>query len=118
VLDQLTALEAELVSYEQIKTDLAAARGRYRELSNAFVDELRRRCAALGAKKKQALVLGLFVLDVQASHDEAVNELRQRVVKIVENTWNKYRLPLTGLSAERDRLHERLRSKLQSLSYV
>jgi hypothetical protein len=34
-------------AYEQIKTDPAAARARYSELTHAFVDDLKSRCDAM-----------------------------------------------------------------------
>ena len=118
VLDQLAALEAESQSYEQLRTDLAAARGGYRDLTNAFVGELRQRSATIDTDQKQAPLSQFFLLDVQARLGINVNEMRQFILERVENIWNKYRVPLTGLSAERDRIHELLRSKLDGLSYV
>ena len=46
VLDQLAALEAALAPYEQIKTDLSAARARYRKLTDAFVSNSRTAAAS------------------------------------------------------------------------
>ena len=47
VLDQLAALEAALVPYEQIKQQLAEAGARYRTLTDEFVNELKSRCGAM-----------------------------------------------------------------------
>jgi len=57
VLDQIAQLEAALAPYEQIKADLTAARARYRKLTDAFVDELKFRCAVMSEDEKRALVL-------------------------------------------------------------
>ena len=47
---RLASIETELAPYERIKAQLAEARARYRELTDAFVDELRTRCAWLTDK--------------------------------------------------------------------
>src|SRR5665811_1817174 len=65
VFDQIESLGAELEPYEQIKTDLAAARAIYRELVAQFVAELRSRCDALSPDEKQALVMELFEEDLR-----------------------------------------------------
>ena len=101
VLDQLAQIEAALVPYEQIKTDLAAARARYRELTNAFVDELKARCGVKSDDDKRALVLELFAQDVQSGLDAAVSEKRQELVRFTEGLWDKYRVTLTELRSTR-----------------
>src|SRR5712692_116751 len=108
VLDQLATLEATLAPYEQIKTDLAAARVRYRELTNAFVAELRSRCAMMNDDEKRALVLELFAQDVQAGLDAAVAEKRQELVRFVEGLWDKYCITLTDLRRERAEVETQL----------
>jgi hypothetical protein len=105
-LDQLAALEAALTPYEQIKTDLATARARYRELTNAFVDELKSRCGAMSDDQKRALVLELFAQDVQTGLDAAVAEKRQELMRFVEGLWDKYRVTLTDLLTGRVRVPE------------
>ena len=92
VFDQLTALEAALAPYEQIKTDLTAARTRYRELTDAFVGELKARCAVMIDDQKRALVLELFAQDVQAGLDAAVSEKQQELVRFVRGCGTNIRL--------------------------
>jgi type I restriction enzyme M protein len=118
VFDQIAALEAELVPYEQIKTDLAAARARYRELTNAFVDELKKRSAALSADEKQALVLELFAQDVQAGLDAAVNEKRQTLARFIENLRDKYRVPLDDLQRDRSEVQKTVAKIMAELGYA
>ena len=77
MLDQLAALEAALAPYEKIKTDLSAARARFRKLTDDFVYELKNRCGVMSDDKKRALVLELFAQDVQEGLDAAVSEKRQ-----------------------------------------
>ncbi|HEV8713130.1 MAG TPA: hypothetical protein VGX03_09905, partial [Candidatus Binatia bacterium] len=118
VLDRLAAIEAELAPYEQIKTDLAAARARYRELTNAFVDELKSRCGATSDDEKRALVLELFAQDVQVGLDAAVAEKRQELVRFVEGMWDKYRSSLEALTHQRNDVSSRLTDFLKGLRYV
>ena len=118
VFDALARIEVTLAPYEQTKTDLAAARARYRELTNAFVDELKSRCAALSDAEKQSLVLDLFAQDIQTALNAAVGEKRQVLVMWVEALWEKYRRPLTDLRNDRTALEDRLGYYLRELRYT
>lgn len=115
--DQLAALEADLAPYEQLKSDLAAARARYRELTGAFVDELRGQCVGMGQEDKQALMLELFAEDVGAGLDTAVTERRQAVVGFVEGVWEKYHVTLSELRRERVAAEGRLDGYMQALGF-
>ena len=92
VFDRLASIETELTPYECIKAQLAEARARYRELTDAFVDELKTHCAVMSEDEKRTLVLELFAQDVQAGLDAAVSEKRQGLVRFVEGMWDKYRI--------------------------
>jgi type I restriction enzyme M protein len=116
-LDEIATLDAALVPYEQIKKDLAEARIRYRELTNAFVDELRKRCAALTDEEKRELVLELFAQDVRTSLDAAGSEKRQMLVRFVEGLWNKYRLTLADLSSERHLVERQVDTLMKTIGY-
>ncbi|MCE1273751.1 MAG: hypothetical protein LWW75_04400, partial [Chlorobiales bacterium] len=116
--DQMAAFESELAPYEQIKADLAAARATFRALTNAFVDELKNRCAAMGEDEKQALVLELFAQDLQTGLDGAVRDKQQELVRFNENLWDKYASSLTVLTESRERLSSRLHDALQELGYA
>jgi len=118
VFNQLEVLEAELAPYEQIKTDLAAARTQYRQLTDAFVGELKKQCAALRAQEKQDLVLELFAQDVRTWLDSAINEKRQAVVRGIENLWDKYAVPMNRLVATREQLMAQVDAALGETGYV
>jgi len=118
VFDRLAFLETELAPYECIKEQLAEARARYRELTDAFVDELKTRYAIMSEDEKRALVLELLAQDVQVGLDAAVGEKRQELVQFVENLWNKYHVTLTDLRDERVEIEKRLGQFLQQLSYA
>ena len=118
VLDQLAALEAELVPYETTKQQLAAARARYRELTAAFVDELKSRCAALSVAEQRTLVLDLFAQDLQSGLTAAVAEKRQELMRFIEGLWDKYRVTLTDLNGGRTTAERRLAELLGGLAYT
>ena len=118
VLDRLAALEADLAPYEQVKTDLAKARSRYRELTGSFVTELKLRCGGMALAEKQALVLELLAQDIQTGMDAAFAAREQALVRFVEGLWDKYRVPLSALQAERDATAGRLAEMMRRLGYV
>src|SRR5207245_1632523 len=78
VFAQIERILADLEPYTRIRTEIAAARSRFRELTAKFVEELKNRCTALTADQKQTLVLELVVQDLQAGLD-AHPDARQRV---------------------------------------
>lgn len=117
-LDQIAAIDTDLAPYEKIKTDLAAAREKYRELSNKFVEELKARCAKLNNGAKPALVLDLFAEDLHAGLDAAVGECTQAIARRVEILWDKYATTLTELVSQRNRFSSDVNSKCKELGYV
>jgi type I restriction enzyme M protein len=116
-VDQMGALEAALAPYEQIKRNLAAARARFRKLTDAFVFELKNRCGFMGDEKKRALVLELLEQDVQVGLDNAVSEKRQLLTRFVEELWDKYRESLRKLEGNRSCVAIRLASVLKEIGY-
>jgi type I restriction enzyme M protein len=118
VLDHLDSIGSQLAPYEQIKKDLTTSRACYRELSNAFVDELKARCAAMTADAKQALVLELFAQDIRGGLDAAVGDNRQTLVRLIERLWDKYFAPMSELLKRRDDLATDLATKLKRLRYA
>ena len=118
VLDELAELEAALAPHEQMKTDLSAARARYRELVGSFLVELRLRCGGMPVEEQQALVLRLLAEDAEAGLLAAVAGRRQEVVGFVERLWDKYRVALDTLTRGRTDLDERLAGHLGRLGYA
>ncbi len=117
MLDQLAALEAALVPYEQIKEQLAEARARYRTLTDEFVNELKSRCGAMNDYRKRALVLELFAQDVQAGLDAAVAEKRQELTRFIEGLWDKYCVTLGDLRTGRHNAEEQVKDFIKTLGY-
>jgi len=118
VLDELAELEAALAPHEQMKTDLSAARARYRELVGSFLVELRLRCGGMPVEEQQALVLRLLAEDAEAGLLAAVAGRRQELVEVVENLWDKYRVTLDDLGIVRREAVARLDDYLTALGYA
>jgi type I restriction enzyme M protein len=118
VFDRLASIETEIAPYECVKVQLAEARARYRELTDAFIDELKSRCAVMSEDEKRTLVLELLSQDVQASLDAAVGEKWQELVRFVDGLWDKYRSSLEALMCQRNDVSTRLADLLKGLKYV
>ena len=115
--NEIARIDAELTPYEQIKTELAAARARYRELTAAFVDELKSRCAALSAAEQRTLVLDLFAQDLQSGLTAALAEKRQELVRFIEGLWDKYRVSLGDHRHDRALVEKHVNAFLKQLNY-
>jgi type I restriction enzyme M protein len=118
VLLQIEGLETLLAPYEQIKTDLSAARTRYRTLIADFVDELKSRCGVLSDAAKRDLVLGLLEQDVLSGLEAAVIEKRQSLVRFVEKLWEKYSASLARVTHARDSVAATLQQALGVIGYA
>jgi type I restriction enzyme M protein len=117
VLDQLAALEEVLAPYAAITTYLVAARDHYRDLTNAFINELRTRCNALTTDEQRVLVMELFGRDLQAGLDAAFEEKRKSLIRLMEGLWDKYRVTLISLRNNRVSIEQSLNSVLKVMRY-
>ncbi len=115
--DEIDRLQELLAPYEQIKTDLAAARATYRSLIKDFLDELTKRCGDMTLDHKQELVLKLFVQDLHAGLDDAVRERQQELVRFVENLWDKYRVSLFEIKEDRQEIDQLLENMLSRMNF-
>jgi type I restriction enzyme M protein len=118
VLDQLATLEAALEPYGQIKTRLTETRAHYQRLVANFIDQLKARCAAKTDDEKQALVLDLMAEDTKAGLDAALAARCQELVCFLENLWNKYRITLIDIEAQRSEVQSHFAKLLQALRYA
>jgi type I restriction enzyme M protein len=118
VFDRLASIENELAPYECIKEQLGEARACYRKLTDAFVDELKSRCAIMSEDENRALVLALLSQDVQASLDVAVGEKRQELMQFVESLLDKYRISLGELQRGRSLTQQSVSQMLERLRYA
>ena len=118
VFDQIASLERLLEPYEAIKSNLAEARAKYRELTAQFVAELKRRCEAMTPPQKQALVMELFAQDLQGGLDAALTERHHTLVRFIERLWDKYATPMSCIQSKRQELSDELAGTLQELGYA
>jgi type I restriction enzyme M protein len=118
VLEQLASIERALAPYEQVKTDLALARVRYRDLINAFVDELRARCRVLSSDQQRTLVLDLFEIDLKDGLDREASEKRATLIRYCESLWDKYCVTFESLRSSRELRERTLSQMLRTLRYV
>jgi type I restriction enzyme M protein len=117
VFDRLASIETELTPYECIKEQLGEARARYRKLTDAFVDELKSRCAIMNEDEKRTLVLELFAQDVQAGLDTAVAERREEMVRFLGRLWDKYWVTLEMLRSSRSETEKMLAKFMKAMAY-
>jgi type I restriction enzyme M protein len=111
--DALTEVEVR-----SLKRELTAAKRKRKRIGEELAKRLKDAHAQLKAEQKQALALALLKqkLDVQREH--YVTSHRQQVIKTVEMWWDKYRVPLNEIEAERDAVADRLSGFLQQLGYL
>ncbi len=74
--------------------------------------------AALTDEGCQELVLAIFKDGLSVKLERYVTAHRQQVVAAVENWWDKYRVTLQDIEAERDAAAQQLSQFLQGLGYV
>lgn len=117
-LDQIAAFEELLKPYEEIKAALAAARGKFRELTAQFVEELKRRCEAMPGSEKQVLVMALFSSDLACGAEAAVTAKRRDLIRFVDGLWGKYAVPMADIQVKRDEASEALDATLKELGYA
>ena len=117
VLDDLAYLDVALRPYQQIKQDLSEARGRYRDLTNMFANELRNRCTRFDPDQARSLVLQLFARDLQLSLGAAVAETRHELIQFIEKLWDKYAISVRLLTEMRDSVALRFSIVLEELGY-
>jgi type I restriction enzyme M protein len=118
VFDKLATLGVALQPYEEIKRQLTEARARYQRLVATFIDQLKARCAAKTDDEKQALVLNLMAEDAQVGLDSAVADRRRELVRFLENVWDKYRITLTDMEAQRSEVKSTFAKLLEALRYA
>jgi type I restriction enzyme M protein len=117
IVDQLSGLEADLEPYEQTKKLLSESRSDYRELSNKFVHELRSRSLSLRADEKRDLVLKLVAQDAETGLDAAWREEQAKLIRGIENLWDKYQVTLERLQDDRGKLEHQVDGLISTLGY-
>ena len=113
--------DEETLSPEATKTlkrEIAAARKTLQRLKADLLRRLDVARAALSADDCQRLVLDLAREDLTGYLERYVSAHRQQVVEAFENWWDKYRVTLRDIEAERDHDTDRLNRFIMDLGYV
>lgn len=118
VEEQIQAVERELEPYRKLKGELSEARRKLRELSDALVERLEQAVAALDPDQRRDLVLGMARDDLARQVERYVAEHRQRLVNILELCWDKYKVSLLHIQAEREQASAGLAQRMKELGYA
>lgn len=101
----------------KVKGELAAVKKALKAKREGFKQRLKTACAALGEKAARELVLGILRAELEGILGRYVAGQRRQVVAAYETWWDKYRVPLVSIEAERDAAAARLRGFLEGLGY-
>jgi type I restriction enzyme M protein len=113
--------DEEALSEAEIKAltrELSATKKTLKSLHKSFADRLEDAQGGLNAAQSQELVLGILKGDLSKELDRRVTAHRQAVVSAVENWWDKYRITLRDIEAERNAAKGRLDGFLKELGYA
>ncbi|MEW6489513.1 MAG: class I SAM-dependent DNA methyltransferase [Thermodesulfobacteriota bacterium] len=103
---------------QELKKDLRAVRARVKSLKADFADRLQEAQVGLSVDGCRGLVLGILKDDLAQALDRRVTAHRQAVEAVVEKWWDKYRVSLQEVEAERDAARGGLREYFERLRYV
>lgn len=115
---ELDAIEAKLAPWKALDDALKAAREALRTLENKLVVALKDARKALSPEAEQALVLTVWREGYDAHRARYVAEHRQQVIAACERWWDKYRVSLEEIEAQRDAANQRVQGFLKELGYV
>ena len=115
---EIAEIDRQLEPYKEIKKQLTEAKTKLRTLKNELVKRLEAARAALTDEQCQGLVLTIFKDDLTAELERYVTAHRQQAIAVVENWWDKYRVNLKDIEAERDEAVEWLSELFKGLGYV
>jgi type I restriction enzyme M protein len=113
--------EEETLSEEEaraLKRELAEAKRKAQKLKGELDSRLAWRRAELRAEDCRRLALDIMQDDLAAQLERYVTAHRQQVIAAVENWWDKYRVTLRAIEAERDAAVSRLAAFMEGLGYV
>jgi len=107
-------LEAEI---KALKKELASIRKTLKALKAELLKRLGQARAVLTAEQCQLLVLNIASDDLATQLERYVAAHRQQVIAAVENWWDKYKVTLRDIEAERDVAVKRLAKFVRELGY-
>lgn len=115
---EIAEIEGQLEPYKKITKQLKEAKAKLKTLKNELVKRLDFARTALTDEECQGLVLGIFKDGLIVELERYVTAHRQQVIAAVENWWDKYRVTLQDIEAERDAAAKQLNEFLHSLGYA
>lgn len=113
--------ESDILSAEEIKIlkkRLNAAKKQIKELKQSLAERLKAAQIALGTEAAKVLVLGILRDDLIVEMNQKIVAQRQAIISVVDSYWDKYRVTLAVIEAERDRAMASLKSFTERLGYV
>jgi type I restriction enzyme M protein len=113
--DEPAVDEAQLKAW---KKDLAAVKKQLKARHDGLAAHLNREVASLTHEQADALLLTILHDDIRAILDRCVAAQRQAIVTAFENWWDKYRVTLTEIEANRDTAASAVQRFLKALAYV
>ncbi len=113
--DEPAVDEAQLKEW---KKQLTALKKEVRTQELGFAERLNMAVDALDEAGAAALLLAILRDDMRVILERYISMQRQKVVAEFENWWDRYRVTLTDIEAERDIVSSRLRSFIRALGYV
>jgi type I restriction enzyme M protein len=106
--------EAEL---KKLKTEVGAVKKDLKTKEANFAKRLREARAALDERGATDLVLTIVRVELDTILARYVGDRRQALVAAFESWWDKYRVTLTSIEADRDAATSKLREFLSGLGY-
>lgn len=88
------------------------------QIKTFLVKRLEAKRAALTDEECQGLVLAIFKDGLTAELERYVTAHRQQIIVAVENWWDKYRVTLQDIEAQRDAARQQLSEFLSGLGYA
>jgi type I restriction enzyme M protein len=115
---EIVEIDEYLKPYKEFVKQLREAKAELKTLKDELVKRLDAARAALSDEDCRDLVLAIFKDGLIAELERYVTAHRQQVIAAVENWWDKYRVTLQDIEAERDAAAKKLDEFLQRLGYV
>lgn len=111
--------EEELSEEEvkQTKKQLTGVKRKAKALEKDFLEKLAAAQLGLTEERCREVVLMIIRSDLEQTLERYVADHRQQVIRAVEIWWDKYRVTLQSIEAERDAAGKRLDGFLKGLGY-
>jgi type I restriction enzyme M protein len=102
----------------EMRRERRRVRKERRELKDAFLERLEAARAEVGSEEARELVLAIERERLAAELERYATEKRQALTAALETWWDKYRVSLRELEAERDAAKAQMDGFVEELGYV